>query len=123
MKMIPLLRCNNMKEGIKFYTTILDFELKYPGASADDLVVDLINGDAEIQLTNIEGNPKKGIAVNVSVNDVDGLFEKYIARGLDVSNKKESPVHQGPLNQTWGMREFYVTDPSGNTLRFGNPIA
>jgi hypothetical protein len=32
--------------------------------------------------------------------------------------KLESPVHQGPLDQSWGIREFYVTDPNGNTLRF-----
>jgi hypothetical protein len=27
-----------------------------------------------------------------------------------------------PIDQSWGMREFYVTDPSGNTLRFGKFI-
>jgi len=122
MKIIPLLRCNNMKEGIAFYTNILDFELKFPDASPDDWVVDLVNGDAEIQLTSLEGDQSIGIAINVRVSDVDSLFEKYIARGLDTSPKKNSPVHHGPLNQSWGMREFYVTDPSGNTLRFGRPV-
>jgi catechol 2,3-dioxygenase-like lactoylglutathione lyase family enzyme len=122
MKMIPLLRCRNVKEAISFYTNILDFELKYPDAFADDWVIDLINEDAELQLTSLEGDQNPGIAVNVRVDDVDDLFEKYIKRGLDTSNKKGSPVHQGPLDQSWGMREFYATDPSGNTLRFGKPI-
>lgn len=27
-------------------------------------------------------------------------------------------VHEGPINQSWGTREFYVDDPDGNTLRF-----
>jgi hypothetical protein len=27
-------------------------------------------------------------------------------------------VHAGPIDQTWGTREFYVDDPDGNTLRF-----
>jgi hypothetical protein len=27
-------------------------------------------------------------------------------------------VHEGPLDQTWGTREFYVDDPDGNTIRF-----
>ncbi len=121
--MIPLLRCRDMKEAISFYTTILDFELKDANASPDDWVVDLVNGDAELQLSILEGNHNPGIPVNVRVDDVDGLFEKYIKRGLDTSGKKESPVHQGPLNQSWGMREFYVTDLSGNTLRFGKPIS
>jgi len=120
MKMIPLLYCRDMHEAISFYTGILDFKLKYPD-EIDDGVVDLINGDAELQLCSFEGE-KNGIAVNVRVDEVDGLFKKYIERGLDTSHKQNSPVHQGPLDQTWGMREFYVTDPNGNTLRFGKPI-
>ena len=122
MKMIPILRAKHMKESIAFYTEILDFELKYPGSSTEDWVVDLVNGEAELQLSILEGDQKLGIAVNVRVDNVDGLFEKYIKRGLDISKKAESPVHQGPVNQTWGMREFYVTDSSGNTLRFGKPM-
>ena len=76
MKMIPLLRCRNMSEAIVFYTNILDFEFKYPDVSQDDWVIDLVNGDAELQLTSLEGDQNPGIAVNVRVEDVDELFEK-----------------------------------------------
>ncbi len=120
--MIPILRCKDMKESIAFYTEILDFELKYPNSSSEDWVVTLVNGEAEIQLTGLEQDQPLGLAVNVRVEDVDELFEKYLKRGLSTSNKEESPVHQRPLNQSWGVREFYVTDPNGNTLRFGKPI-
>lgn len=122
MKMIPILRCKDMKESIAFYTKILDFELRYPNSSSEDWVVNLVNGEAEIQLTRLEQDQPLGLAVNVRVEDVDELFEKYLKRGLSTSNKEESPVHQRPLNQSWGVREFYVTDPNGNTLRFGKPI-
>ena len=123
MKMIPLFKCGNMKEAISFYTGILDFELKYPNeTSYDDWVVDLVNGDAELQLTTLEGNARPGFFVYVRVDDIDGLFKKYKQRGLDTSNKEGSPVHQGPIDQTWGWREFYVTDSSGNTLRFCKQI-
>jgi hypothetical protein len=53
---------------------------------------------------------------------VDSLFRKYRERGLFVPNDPRSPVHNGPIDQSWGRREFYVNDPSGNTLRFGMPI-
>lgn len=122
MKMIPLFRCRNMNEAISFYTSILDFELKEPGASAEDWVVALKNGDAELILTSLEGDQKMGIAANVMVDDIDARFSTYIRRGLDTSGKEGSPVHQGPINQSWGNREFYVTDPDGNTLRFFKPI-
>ena len=122
MKMIPIFRCSNMKEAISFYTEILDFELKEPGASSVDWVVALINGDAELILTSLEGDQKIGIAANVLVEDIDSLFKKYTTRGLDQSHRKESPVHLGPYNQSWGNREFYITDADGNTLRFVQPI-
>ena len=122
MKMIPIFRCTDMKTAIAFYTGILDFKIKEPGASSDDWVVALANGEAELILTSLEGDQKIGIASNVLVSDIDNLFKKYLKRGLDPSNKKDSPVHQGPLDQSWGNREFYVTDPDGNTLRFIQPI-
>lgn len=118
MKMVPLFRCRDMKKAIDFYTRILDFELKEPGASAEDWVVVLANGDAALMLTSLEGDQKLGIAANVFVDDIDNLYKKYIQRGLDITGKEGSPVHQAPLDQSWGTREFYVTDADGNTLRF-----
>lgn len=122
MKMIPIFRCTNMKNAIAFYTGILDFELKEADASSDDWVVALINGEAELTLTSLEGDQKIAIAANVLVSNIDDLFKKYLKRGLDTSGKENSPVHQGPFNQSWGNREFYVTDSDGNTLRFIQPI-
>jgi catechol 2,3-dioxygenase-like lactoylglutathione lyase family enzyme len=122
MKMIPIFRCTNMRRALRFYTEVLDFRLKEHGASADDWVVALTNDDdAELLLTSLEGDQKIGIAANVVVDDIDERFKKYLSRGLDVSSKKESPVHQGPIDQSWGNREFYVTDEDGNTLRFLKP--
>jgi len=61
-----------MKEAIDFYTNVLDFKLKYSNASADDWVVDLINGEAELGLTVLEGDQKLGINVYVRVDEVEG---------------------------------------------------
>ena len=120
MKVIPLIRCNNLKESLAFYTNVLDFNLKYPEERDSEWGLNLINGDAEILLTSLDGTPQ--IAICVLVNDVDTLFKKYVNRGLVVPNNPNSPVHNSPIDQTWGMREFYVNDPSGNTLRFIAPI-
>lgn len=118
--MVPLLKVRNMRQTVSFYTEILDFDVKYPQEDLNVSCVDLVNGGAELQLTETDGIC--GVAVNVCVEEVDELFKKYRTRGLTVSGKKESPVHQSPLNQSWGRREFYVTDADGNTLRFTAPI-
>ena len=120
MKAIPIMRCKNMRESLLFYTKVLDFQIKYPGDTASEPVVTVVNGNAEIQLSIVDG--VYGNPINIRVDDIDRLFKKYLERGLGTSPKKDSPVHQGPLDQTWGMREFYVNDPNGNTLRFGMPI-
>ena len=104
-----------MKEAVAFYTGVLGFEM-WPGDSVGDSHVDMMSGDAQIQLSSTEGI--FGIAVNVEVDEVDELFERFVKRGLAVPNDPNSPVHNGPIDQTWGFREFYVNDPSGNTLRF-----
>jgi len=116
MKIVPFFKVRDIREAIDFYTQILDFEIKYPDVPFDDWGADLINGEAELQLSVLEGVP--GLAFYVFVDDVDVLFEKYTRRGLNQSHRTESPVHLRPTDQTWGRREFYVTDPSGNTLRF-----
>lgn len=120
MKIIPLLKVRNIKDAVEFYTQILDFELKYTDEELNPFCVDLINGDAEFQLTVCDGI--YGVAITIRVDDVDSLFEKYLKRGLITPKKENSPVHEGPIDQTWGMREFYVTDADGNTLRFSAPI-
>lgn len=122
MKTIPLLLCQDMKEAINFYTEVLDFIVKYPNASSDDLVVDIVNGEAELMLTTLPGDQRPGIHVYIRVQDIDRLFDTFKSRGLVIPNRPESPVHNRPVNQTWGMREFYINDPAGNTLRFGQPL-
>ena len=120
MKIIPLLRCSNLKESIAFYTAILDFKLKYPNEADNEWVVELMNGDAEILLASMDGTPR--IPVYIRVINVDDLFNKYISRVLIVPGNPDSPVHNSPIDQTWGLREFYVNDPDGNTLRFAQSI-
>jgi len=120
MKIVPLFKVKDMKRAIAHYTGVLDFELKYPHES--DGVVDLVKNGIELQLTIYEGDYLFGSVANILADEVDELFKKYLSRGLDTSGRENSPVHKGPTDQSWGRREFYVTDADGNTLRFCTPI-
>ena len=121
-KIVPVFKVSNMREALKHYTEVLDFVMTDPDDTADSLVVDLGNGGATFQLTIIESDRLFGSVANIWVDNVDQLFAKYKSRGLDVSHKLNSPVHQGPVDQTWSRREFYITDSDGNTLRLCQPI-
>lgn len=122
MKVIPVFKVHDMRAALHHYTQILDFTCPDPNDNPDSLVVDLANEHALLQLTTCEADSLFGSVVNIWVEDVDALFAKYIGRGLDITKKKNSPVHQAPVDQTWGRREFYVTDADNNTLRFVRSI-
>ena len=117
MKIIPLLKVRDMRAAIRHYTEVLDFRMTWPGDTPDSPVVDLGHEEIEFQITTHESERLFGSVIYVYVSDVDALFATYKSRGLK-TNRPDSPVHLGPTDQTWGRREFYVTDADGNTLRF-----
>ena len=117
MHFIPLFKVRNMQAAIRHYTEVLDFVMTWPEDTLESPVIDLGHEHLELQITTHESDRLFGSVVYVRVADVNSLFAKYKSRGLD-ADKPNSPVHQGPFDQTWGRREFYVTDADGNTLRF-----
>jgi catechol 2,3-dioxygenase-like lactoylglutathione lyase family enzyme len=118
MAIIPTVRCTRMSTSLGFYTKVLDFTLVDGPASATDPSVAVLQRDGDVVILSTHaGDGKIGQAVVVMTEGVDALFEKFIGRGL-VPPNRDSPVHHGPTDQTWGTREFYVDDPDGNTLRF-----
>jgi hypothetical protein len=122
MRIVPLFKVRDMRAAIRHYTEVLDFVMTCPSDTAASPVVDVGHEQLELQLTTGERDQLFGSIVYVCVSDVDRLFAKFCARGLDTSGYPHSPVHRGPIDQTWGRREFYVTDGDGNTLRFCQPI-
>lgn len=114
--MVPLFRVDGMAAALAFYTGTLDFELA-AWDNPEDVVVTLLRGDVELMLTRLPTDQAEKVNAILLVDDVDGLFGHWTSRGLDQSARADSPVHRAPVDQTWGTREFYVTDPAGNTLR------
>jgi catechol 2,3-dioxygenase-like lactoylglutathione lyase family enzyme len=116
---VPTVKCRDMAEALAFYIGVLDFELlgTWPETGDPSFSV-LCREGYELHLSSHGGDGVYGQAIAILTGEVDELFAHFRARGLDPSAKPESPVHQGPLDQSWGTREFYADDPSGNTLRF-----
>lgn len=121
MPIIPTVRCRAMKRSLAFYTGVLDFE----HVDGDDDPVDptfcvLARDGDELFLSSHGGDGTFGQAIAITTDDVDALCRKLRSRGLRTPGNPDAPteVHEGPLDQTWGTREFYVNDPDGNTLRF-----
>lgn len=119
MPIIPTVRSHNIARSVDFYTRVLDFEVRREWSELTDPGFAWLTRQGDVlQLSSHGGDGVAGQALVVDVTEVDSLFETFRARGLEPSARPESPVHQGPVDQTWGTREFYVDDPDGNSLRF-----
>jgi catechol 2,3-dioxygenase-like lactoylglutathione lyase family enzyme len=117
--LIPVLIVRDMAEAIAFLTGVLDFQLASTMPPEAPFYAILTRGADELHV-NL-AHDQKGFgqsSVIIPCNDVDALFASFVARGLSVPTRANSPVHDGPLNQTWGTREVYIDDPSGNTIIF-----
>jgi catechol 2,3-dioxygenase-like lactoylglutathione lyase family enzyme len=121
MTIIPTLRVRNLKASVDFYTTILDFEWLGAGNELGDPgFVELRRGNDRLFLSSHGGDGAFGQAIVLTTDHVDGLFQQFRAYGLRTPGDPAAPVevHEGPLDQSWGTREFYVADPDGHSLRF-----
>jgi catechol 2,3-dioxygenase-like lactoylglutathione lyase family enzyme len=119
MAIIPTMKCSRIVRSIDFFTKTLDFELVgvWP-EPADPGYAILTRGGDEMHLSSHAGDGVPGQSVVVLVEDVDAVFTAVMARGHDASDKLDSPIHQGPTDQTWGTRDFAVNDPDGNKICF-----
>jgi catechol 2,3-dioxygenase-like lactoylglutathione lyase family enzyme len=115
MQMVPLFYVDDLAAALDFYTGTLDFTLAW--RSEDDRVAGLALGEVDLMLTTLPLDQRAQINAILRVEDVDAIWNRWRGRGLDQSQRVESPVHLAPLDQSWGTREVYVTDPFGNTLR------
>jgi catechol 2,3-dioxygenase-like lactoylglutathione lyase family enzyme len=118
---IPTVRCRNMSKALAFYTGVLDFERVNGDDDQNDPSFSLLaRGSDQLILSSHRGDGAFGQAIVVTTSDADALFRQYRERGLRTPGNPDAPqaVHEGPIDQSWGTREFYVDDPDGNTLRF-----
>lgn len=93
-----------------FYVETLDCILV---EEFDDLLIFLMD-DIEFHLWKCDDKViPENSSIYLHVNQVDLLFEYYQKRlfgKIEISDR------------LWGMREFYIIDPSGNLLKFGQKI-
>jgi catechol 2,3-dioxygenase-like lactoylglutathione lyase family enzyme len=119
MSIIPIVRCRDLRRSLAFYTGVLHFAcVGSPDDVHDPGVCELTRDGARLLLSSHAGDGAIGQRLVVTVTDVDAHVRLLLARGLRTPGDPASPVHEGPVDQTWGTREFYVDDPDGNTVRF-----
>ncbi|NBE51260.1 bleomycin resistance protein [Streptomyces boluensis] len=124
-KTIPLLPCHAVEPLVEFYVA-LGFEVTFQQKSPYPYVV-VERGDVELQFFGMKGfDPAASYgACYVLTEEVDALFETFRAGLKAVYGKVPGRglPRIGPLkDMAYDMRQFLLTDPSGNSIRVGQPI-
>lgn len=107
------LATHDMARAVRFYTS-LGFVLHYGGETAP-----LSSFKIGKSFLNLLDQPQEQRwkwwgRVIFHVADVDAMYEKVIALGL----QPEAPPRDAP----WGERYFHLTDPDGHEVSFARPL-
>lgn len=118
-QVIPVLHMTNADATEQFYCGRLGFRLEFqvPASATkrDPCYMGVARDGAVLHLSSQAGDSVVGGVVYFISDDVDTLHEEFVAKNVR--------IHIAPMDQTWGMRELYVLDPDGNSVRFGAPVA
>ena len=111
---IPLLHVNAVSEVEAFYCKRLGFTVRstyrLDPEKADPAYVVVSRDRALLHLSSFSGDGVAGGVVTVPVSDIGELLGELVAAGIDVG--------EGIMEQSWGDREVYIRDLSGNAVRF-----
>ena len=113
----PVLPVHDVSATVQYYRDVLGFEadflwgdppvhgrvMKGDGTYGDPVYIHFTRAAAE------EIHPSGQIRIHVG-QDIDGLFETYQARNVDVMAR--------PKSEPWGLREFSIRDSNGHVLCF-----
>jgi len=111
---VPIIKVSDIKASIDYYCNKLGFtevNTYFPDDKKAIGYASLIDKNIEIHLSNFPGDGVSGSVLYFYVNDIDQLYSRFVESSVNITVKL--------VLQTWGNKEFYVSDLDGNILRFG----
>jgi catechol 2,3-dioxygenase-like lactoylglutathione lyase family enzyme len=111
---IPLIRVTHVAAAEEFYCNRLGFHREFAhrpeGVTQDPCYIGIARDGVWLHISSFSGDGVSGGVVNLVVDSVDDLHAEFVAKGV--------PIAIGPVDQTWGTREMYISDADQNSIRF-----
>lgn len=128
MAIEPTIKCSDISASLQFYTEVLDFTVaQAPDPDPNSFMSKyafMKRDGCDVHLSSHAGDGVFGNVLYVRVDDIDTLYQRFVTNGLNIDTPDDYPaIRIKPVEQTWGMKEFAVTDHDGNKLTFGQAIA
>ncbi len=126
--LVPELSCSDFKQSLKFYTTILGFEVLFERPERGFAFLAL--GQAQIMLEQSNGywdtgpleHPYgRGINFQIVVPDLQPIVARLSASKVPLFQNPETAWYRIDTVER-GVMEFLVQDPDGYLLRFSQLI-
>lgn len=105
----PVLHVPDVKGAAAFYRDVLGFTCDF----GDDAYAVVWRDNSAIHFVRDEANPS-GIHLFQWVQDVDAYYKEIVDRGASVAEE--------PVDQPYGIREFWLNDVNGVRIVFGQDI-
>jgi catechol 2,3-dioxygenase-like lactoylglutathione lyase family enzyme len=106
-RIVPDIKSKHLDASRQFYVDVLGLEV----AMDMGFIVTLVspsNSTAQVSLMRDDDSSTILPQISVEVADVDDVHSRAVSRGLNI-------VY--PLtNEPWGVRRFFVADPSGTII-------
>ena len=112
---VPLLHVSSSAEAEDFYCNRLGFRRHFAyrvdETKADPCFLGLSRDGVWLHVSSFSGDGVPGSLVYLLVDDVNALHAELGAQGVTIDAGH-------PIDQDWGNREMYLSDPFGNRIRF-----
>jgi len=109
-RLAPELPATNLAASLAYYRDQLGFEIRtilpdrsYAIVERDGMAIHLFASDGD-----------KGAGLHLFTDEIEPLLDELRRRGARITQ----PVERKP----WGNRDFRVADPTGNELKFTEPL-
>lgn len=115
---VPILRMFSVEKAKEFYLEFLGFKIDWEHRFHDGapLYMQISRGAAVLHLSEHFGDGVPGSAVYFYMKGINDFHSSLLAKNYR---------HARPdiFDQTWGMMEVMISDPSGNRIRFGEAMS
>jgi catechol 2,3-dioxygenase-like lactoylglutathione lyase family enzyme len=103
----------DLEAALDFYTTKLGFKMEFKNGA----VFAIVSRDGiEISLALDRSGAKAGKgSCYLRVTGIDAIHDELRASGVAMTHPLKT--------ESYGMREFMITDPDGNTVNFGESVS
>ncbi|HEV8320029.1 MAG TPA: VOC family protein [Myxococcota bacterium] len=115
-KISPTLQVKDMRRALAFFERDLGFRctFKLDDEHHPEIPYAVVERDQVTIHLQLSEKAAGTSACYVTVDDGDAVYAEILKAGVRVTRPIE--------NSRYGMRDFTIADPDGNTLGFGQPI-